>query len=159
MKAATKVSNVEFDTRTVTLATGQNTNSSKPPTARALSNSRPNSSTTSVKQRSNSASSASARPVLHQPCSSTLGKFHDAVNFSLLNESSSSASSPLSTRAMPPQITHRSNTPRSNHPVLEAKQKYKYMAKQKSYVDESLFGGNTTSRSGYISLYIKLISL
>ena len=40
MKAATKVSNVEFDTRTVTLATGQNTNSSKPPTARALSNSR-----------------------------------------------------------------------------------------------------------------------
>jgi hypothetical protein len=32
----------------------------------------------------------------------------------------------------------------SNHPILEAKNNYKYMLRQKSFVDESLFG--STSR-------------
>ena len=83
----------------------------------------------SAKSRSQSARN---RPVIHEPCSSTLGKFHDGVNYSLISDTSKRGS----------------NTPRSNHPVLEAKQKFKYMVNQKSYVDESLFGGNT-SRQGY----------
>lgn len=85
-----------------------------------------------VSAKSNRSQSARNRPVIHEPCSSTLGKFHDGVNYSLINETS----------------RRGANTPRSNHPVLEAKQKYKYMVNQKSFVDETLFGGNT-SRQGY----------
>jgi hypothetical protein len=99
-------------------------NVSRPPSGRVPS-------ANSTKLRSNSA--RGARPVLHEPCSSTLGKFHDGVNYSMLNDSSA-------------VYRRGSNTPRSNHPILEAKQKFKYMTKQKSFVDESLFGGNTTSR-------------
>ena len=138
----TKVSNVEFDT------SGAKT---KPPVNRPGSSSRPGStSSTSMKKRSNSASGTSgARPVLHQPCSSTLGKFHDAVNFSLLNNELSLTSRAITSTPPPPLASHRSNTPRSDHPVLVAKQKYKYMTKQKSFVDESLFGGgpSVTNRS------------
>ncbi|RMZ93101.1 hypothetical protein BpHYR1_021257 [Brachionus plicatilis] len=81
----------------------------------------------------NRSQSACNRPVVHEPCSSTLGKFHDGVNYSLVNENTS---------------RRGSNTPRSNHPVLEAKQKYKYMVTKKSFIDESLFG-NTTPRYSY----------
>lgn len=155
----TKVSNVEFDT----LGTTQ-----KPPPLPSSSHNnttnqtRPLSSNTTNNNKKRSNSASSARPVLHQPCSSTLGKFHDAVNFSLLNETLSttsrnaSATSGRGSPARQPLASHRSastssNTPRSDHPVLVAKQKYKYMIKQKSYVDESLFGGgpNTiTNRFG-----------
>ncbi|CAF0755319.1 unnamed protein product [Brachionus calyciflorus] len=86
-----------------------------------------------ISAKSNRSQSAQSRPVIHEPCSSTLGKFHDGVNYSLIND-------PITKRG--------SNTPRSNHPVLEAKRKYKYMTNQKSYVDESLFG-SSTSRNGY----------
>lgn len=104
----------------------------KPPIAHS---SRPDSRALSAKS-TNRSNSARARPVIHEPCSSTLGKFHDSVNYSLVGETTS---------------RRGSNTPRSNHPILEAKQKYKYMAKQKSFVDESLFGGNSTSRGFYPS--------
>lgn len=77
--------------------------------------------------------SARNKSVVHEPCSSTLGKFHDAVNYTLVNGSSS---------------RRRSNTPRSNHPIIEAKQKFRYMVTKKSFIDESLFG-NTTPRYSY----------
>lgn len=62
-------------------------------------------------------------PIKHEPCSSTLAKFHDGVNFSLLE---------------PP-----TNKRTIQHPVIEAKQKFKYMSRQKSFCDESLFASNT----------------
>ena len=67
-------------------------------------------------------------PVKHEPCSSTLGKFHDSVNHSLMLDSS---------------FVKKSPRPNVNHPVLDAKEKYKYMTRTKSYVDESLFGSFT----------------
>jgi len=66
-------------------------------------------------------------PIKHEPCSSTLAKFHEGVNYSLLLESH-----------------HKPPTPR--HPILDAKEKYKYMSRQKSFVDESLFGPPTSAR-------------
>lgn len=95
--------------------------------------SRPLSARIASAKSSQRSQSAKHRPVIHEPCSSTLGKFHDGVNYSLINE---------------PSVKRGSNTPRSNHPILEAKQKYKYMTNQKSYVDESLFG-SCTPRHGY----------
>lgn len=83
--------------------------------------------------KTNRSQSASNRPVVHEPCSSTLGKFHDGVNYSLVNDKTS---------------RRGANTPRSNHPILEAKQKYKYMVTKKSFIDESLFG-NSTPRFSY----------
>ena len=73
----------------------------------------------------------SAKPVKHEPCSSTLGKFHDSVNHSLNSTGSISS--------------RRNNSAKLNehHPIVEARQKYKYMENQKSYVDESLFGSAT----------------
>lgn len=62
-------------------------------------------------------------PIKHEPCSSTLAKFHDGVNFSLLEP--------------------HSNKRTVQHPVLEAKEKFKYMSRHKSYCDESLFASNT----------------
>lgn len=73
------------------------------------------------------------QPIKHEPCSSTLGKFHDSVNFSLVLDTTRSRAH------HPPPIE-------SPHPLIEAKNKYKYMVRQKSYVDESLFG-NTSARS------------
>ena len=73
----------------------------------------------------------SAKPVKHEPCSSTLGKFHDSVNYSL--NSSGLASS----------RRNQSAKLNEHHPIVEARQKYKYMENQKSYVDESLFGSAT----------------
>lgn len=68
------------------------------------------------------------RPAQHEPCSSTLGKFHDSVNYSLQGES---------------VATKKQSLQPINHPIMEAKQKYKYMTNQKSYVDESLFGDSS----------------
>lgn len=85
-----------------------------------------------IKPRSQSARN---KPVVHEPCSSTLGKFHDGVNYSLVNGNSS---------------RRGSNTPRSNHPIIEAKQKFRYMVTKKSFIDESLFG-NSTPRYAYQS--------
>jgi hypothetical protein len=86
----------------------------------------------------------SARPYIHEPCSSTLGKFHDSVNHSLIHEQQQNSGRSSSR-----------NTPRSNHPVLEAKQKFKYMTKQKSYVDEALFGTTTpnSAQNEYAKFY------
>jgi hypothetical protein len=70
----------------------------------------------------------SIKPVKHEPCSSTLAKFHDSVNNSLMYDNIASS---------------RKNIPHPPiHPIQEAKNKYRYMLKQKSYVDESLFGGS-----------------
>ncbi len=74
----------------------------------------------------------SAQAVNHEPCSSTLGKFHDSVNYTLNGES-------LATKK-------QSHYPK-NHPIIEAKQKFKYMTNPKSYVDESLFGDSTHRRN------------
>ena len=77
--------------------------------------------------RINSARARSAQqqqPIKHEPCSSTLAKFHDSVNFSVLGDAHATRQSP-------------------RHPILEAKEKYKYMPRQKSYCDESLFASNT----------------
>lgn len=68
------------------------------------------------------------RPAQHEPCSSTLGKFHDSVNYSLQGES---------------VATKKQSNHHINHPIIEAKQKFKYMTQTKSYVDESLFGDST----------------
>jgi len=65
-------------------------------------------------------------PVKHEPCSKTLSTFHDAVNSSLIHE-----------------YRHEPSSAKSSHRILSAKDKYKYMAKQKTYVDESLFGSTT----------------
>ena len=67
-------------------------------------------------------------PVKHEPCSSTLGKFHDGVNHSILIESS---------------FVKKSPRPNVSHPILDAKEKFKYMTRTKSYVDETLFGSVT----------------
>jgi hypothetical protein len=72
--------------------------------------------------RSASANSLAAGPYNHEPCSKTLNKFHDSVNHSLVN------------------VTYRSNAHKLNHPVIVAKQKFKYMYNQKSFIDETLFG-------------------
>lgn len=72
----------------------------------------------------------SAQPVLHKPCSATLSKFHDSVNYSFivggtkLNTSSKNTSFVDSEYEMRKQI----------------RDKYKYMTRTKTYVDESLFG-------------------
>jgi hypothetical protein len=68
------------------------------------------------------------RPAQHEPCSSTLGKFHDSVNYSLQGES-------IATKKQSHNQIH--------HPIIEAKQKFKYMTNKKSYVDETLFGDTT----------------
>lgn len=106
-----------------------------------------------VGQRASSANGSrpsSARPYIHEPCSSTLGKFHNGVNHSLMNYSNNGV---VTTPGR-----YSSNTPRSNHPVLEAKQKYKYMTKQKSYVDETLFGNTNANneQTAYADLYYSL---
>lgn len=95
--------------------------SSRPP-----SSSRPGSAR--LKTRPASAGRArGAAPIQHEPCSSTLAKFHDGVNFSLME--------PRGGRQSP------------RHPILEAKEKYKYMSRQKSFCDESLFASNTPRQS------------
>lgn len=72
-----------------------------------------------------------AKPITHEACSSTLGKFHDSVNFSLcLNNTS----------------RHHVE---SHHPIQEAKNKYKYMVRQKSFCDESLFGSQSSRQTGH----------
>lgn len=76
--------------------------------------------------------SARQTPIKHEPCSSTLGKFHDSVNFSLCLDTTRSKS-----HHQPEEPTHR---------VIEAKNKYKYMVRQKSFVDESLFGSTSARR-------------
>ena len=94
----------------------------------------------SVRPPSGRISSASRRrdspktsqAVNHEPCSSTLGKFHDSVNYSLIGESVSAKK--------------QSHYPKT-HPIIEAKNKFKYMTQQKSYVDESLFGDSTHRRN------------
>ena len=68
--------------------------------------------------------SSNVKPIKPEPCSQTLGKFHDAVNFSLL-------------------IEPHGDKKHVRHPIIDAKEKYKYMSRQKSYVDESLFGSCT----------------
>lgn len=86
--------------------------------------------TSRITARPPSARIASARArsaqqaIKHEPCSSTLAKFHDSVNYSVVADTHSTRQSP-------------------RHPILEAKEKYKYMSRQKSYCDESLFASNT----------------
>lgn len=94
--------------------------SARPPSNRPVSARRGRPASTGVNRNSN----RGPAPIKHEPCSSTLAKFHDGVNFSLYLEPHS-----------------KPQTPR--HPILEAKEKYKYMTKQKSFVDESLFASNT----------------
>ncbi len=93
--------------------------STRPISARAA---RPSSAGANSLNRKNTTT-----PIKHEPCSSTLSKFHEGVNYSLL----------LDSHQKPP-------TPR--HPILDAKEKYKYMSRQKSYVDESLFGPPSSAR-------------
>jgi hypothetical protein len=76
-------------------------------------------------------SNSNQLPIKHEPCSSTLGKFHDAVNFSLVLDHHNTTA------------TSRKEEPA--HPIMAAKNKYKYMVRQKSFIDESLFG-NTSAR-------------
>lgn len=70
------------------------------------------------------------KPVKHEACSSSLGKFHDGVNASLMNESLGGVASARAQRTAHPPA----------HRIQSAKQKYRYMTNPKSYVDESLFG-------------------
>jgi hypothetical protein len=94
-------------------------NSNRPKSARHST--RPSSGRSEIQDQS-------IKPVKHEPCSSTLAKFHDSVNNSLMYENIASS---------------RKNIPHPPiHPIQEAKNKYRYMLKQKSYVDESLFGGS-----------------
>lgn len=119
MTSKTVANNVNIDINNIENALTARAISARPGSARSL----------------NRSHSAKSRPVIHEPCSSTLAKFHDGVNYSLIND---------------PTTKRGSNTPRSNHPVLEAKQKFKYMTKTKSYVDETLFGGSSSRPgSGY----------
>ena len=90
-----------------------NSSSIRPPSGRI--------SSASLKRRDEK----TPRPAQHEPCSSTLGKFHDSVNYSLQGESIA---------------TKKHSNQHINHPIIEAKQKFKYMTHQKSFVDESLFG-------------------
>ena len=73
----------------------------------------------------NKAASSSTRPVKHEPCSTSMAKFHESLNNSLLaGEQGHHAAA-----AHPPP-----------HPIIEAKRKFRYMTNPKSFVDESLFG-------------------
>ena len=99
----------------------------------------------SHKRASSSNSTRSARPYAHVPCSSTLGKFHDSVNHSLMHENDNAN-----------HHQYRSNTPRSNHPVLEAKLKFKYMTNTKSYVDETLFGMSAVPDPAMVNPYYNI---
>ena len=113
---------------------------------------RPPSSNRPISARPNSAGINTrikkSTPIKHEPCSSTLAKFHEGVNASLLLDSSSHQSS-----------SNKPATPR--HPILDAKEKYKYMSRQKSYVDESLFASPQSARQredqylGTLFLYLR----
>ena len=91
------------------------------------------------------------RPVLHEPCSSTLAKYHDSINQSLTHEPITPSNVRPDSAKYRSSSTHNlsaataSNQTLSQHRILEAKQKYRYMVKTKTFVDESLFGP-TTSR-------------
>ncbi len=66
-----------------------------------------------------------AQPVIHKPCSLTLGKFHDSVNHSLTIHKDFNDN-------------HKRSNQR-NYQMFNAKDKYKYMLRLKTYVDETLF--------------------
>jgi hypothetical protein len=113
-------SNVNFQNHQTVNITNRPPVSSRPASSR-----RPKSSKPSTDE--------AIKPVKHEPCSSTLAKFHDSVNNSLMYENSGG----ISSRSRQNNVAHP-----PIHPIIEAKQKYKYMLNQKSYVDESLFGGS-----------------
>lgn len=69
--------------------------------------------------------SIAAQPVLHRPCSATLSKFHDSVNFSL--------------QGYNPLCTHPKSYQNENDVRTRARNDYKYMLKKKTFVDETLF--------------------
>jgi hypothetical protein len=72
--------------------------------------------------------SIAAQPVLHRPCSATLSKFHDSVNFSLQGNN--------------PLYMHSKNHQNENDIRTRARNEYKYMLKKKTYVDETLFASH-----------------
>jgi hypothetical protein len=114
------------NSKTITL-TGDPSHLPKAPT---VNSNRPKSARQSTRPNSGRSDNQdqSIKPVKHEPCSSTLAKFHDSVNNSLMYDNIASS---------------RKNIPHPPiHPIQDAKNKYRYMLKQKSYVDESLFGGS-----------------
>ena len=66
-----------------------------------------------------------AQPVIHKPCSLTLGKFHDSVNHSLTIHKDFN--------------DNQQSSNQRNYQIFKAKDKYKYMLRLKTYVDETLF--------------------
>ena len=67
----------------------------------------------------------------HEPCSATLNKFHDSINNSFEEKR-----------------TDRSHATQGQmHPIIQAKQKFKYMTRERTYVDESLFGPSKNDES------------
>lgn len=89
-----------------------------------VSSARPSSRTS---RRAGSMTPTRVEPVLHKPCSATLGKFHDSVNYSLAGVNLSALTKP--------QVDE-------NDQMAKARNKYKYMLQKKTYVDESLFGSS-----------------
>ena len=75
------------------------------------------------------------QPVVHRPCSATLGKFHDSVNYSFVVEGGSNKLNSSKTQQQL-NLDAKAN----------AREKYKYMTRTKTYVDESLFGGATSNQ-------------
>lgn len=85
------------------------------------------SSARSTSRRAGSITPTRVEPVLHRPCSATLGKFHDSVNFSLAGVNLSALTKPVID---------------VNDQRAQARHKYKYMLQKKTFVDETLFGSS-----------------
>jgi hypothetical protein len=141
-RVGTNINNINGDTITIK-------SNSRPPRHKATTVERPSSAdylATSARRAKSGHSqlildSNRAKPVLHEPCSSTLAKYHDSINQSIIISTSPKKTlerTKSSTSFKPTQPFGSSNN--TNRRVLEAKEKYKYMTNPRTFIDESLFG-------------------
>lgn len=88
---------------------------------------------------SSKSTALSAQPVIHRPCSATMGKFHDSVNYSLCVGGSNANKTNLNTSKSSSKHLEAQEQMDSK---AKAREKYKYMIRTKTYVDESLFASS-----------------
>ena len=82
----------------------------------------------------------SAQPVIHRPCSATMSKFHDSVNYSLCVGGGNNANSNTS------KLSSKHQDEEQMDAKAKAREKFKYMTRTKTYVDESLFGSSNPTQ-------------